>query len=1392
MLTHRWQALGESEYPWEQDALLYLRERLPDQEPIRAWANVEFLSLDGRMNEVDLIVLTAKGLFLVEIKSRPGEVTGDQQRWHWKDGTSQFDVDNPLKLANIKSKRLADLLAHQKVVGTARLPFIEPLIFCSAPGIKLKLPSPLDQRVFGREPRDGGVGMVPGIFSALTDRDVGPSSRVGVDATMARIVSKAMEQAGLRASAKAQQVGDYKLGVLLGEGPNYQDYQAEHVALHARRRVRLYPIPLKAPADLRQIIVRAAQREFQILEGVHHPGIVRADEYRETERGPALVFPHDPQAVRLDLFLERNTSRLDESLRLHLIRSIAEVIGYAHGRRLFHRALSPQSIVVTNPDAAGPGIAVLNWQAGARSSGTTLSSSYSGTLHLDELIDDASQVYVAPEARLASDQYEAALDVFSLGAITYHIFTGAPPADSLIGLQDKLRAQGGLIVSDRLNGAPPALLDLVKGATAPQVTSRFGTVDEFLEYLELVEDDLTRPEPVAEVNPLDAKRDDLLAGGLKLIKRLGKGSTAVALLVERDGREYVLKVASSPEFNERLSAEAEVLRALGRHQHIVSLHLEMTTAGLVALLLDKAGDITLARRLHDDGPLHLDWLQRFGEDLLSAVDWLEQQGISHRDIKPENIGVTPIGKGDRQHLLLFDFSLAREAPENIRSGTARYLDPFLKLRKPPRWDLYAERFAAAVTLYEMATARLPVWGDGASDPAYAEGEAILESELFDPALRDPLTEFFRKALARDTKARFDNAQQMLDEWRRVFLTAGKSAPAVDVPARDETMAAVFKAALATATLDMPLAQLGLSTRALNALERLGCTTARQLVEQSLAFVWRLPGVGHKTRREIATVAADLKARFPSVPASLPQKDDEGVGASASIDTLAIRLLPKKVSGGKGEERILTWWLSLDSNRDPSDPTTWPSQTDVAKRAGLTRARVSQVVLKARERWRRDALFTRLRADLLEIMRVQGGVMSAPEIATALLTVRGSARDEPARTLHASAVVRAAIEIELAQESPRLAVRRGGRTMIVASSEQLADWAEMLGPVADGIADRDPLASPETALAALRQVDPPTDAPPLSDSRLLRIAAAASSHAVVSSRDELYPRGMAAVRALRLSQNLFASRKDLTLDQLRERVTSRYPEAEPPPPRPELDRLLDDAGFDVEWSAEAAEGHGAYRARERYRIPVPSISSTLSRHSTRVGEPLIVPDGEVLDARAFEERMRYAATNGQFIALMASPRDLGRAERELARFGAEAVSMDALLIRAMKDVAARERAAWDVVVRADAAPEKSADWRNLQSVVRQAMPRVEAALSEPSKVLLVTNLGLLARYGQLGVFDELRNKVGRPNGPKGLWLLVPGTDLTQMPTVDGVPIPVLTRAQWARIPEPWLRNVHRAA
>jgi serine/threonine protein kinase len=85
-------------------------------------------------------------------------------------------------------------------------------------------------------------------------------------------------------------------------------------------------------------------------------------------------------------------------------------------------------------------------------------------------------------------------------------------------------------------------------------------------------------------------------------------------------------------------------------------------------------------------------LQRFGEELIEAVNHLEDQGVAHRDIKPENIGITRNRTGKLQ-LVLFDFSLCRTPADNITAGTHPYLDPFLSLRPPPRWDLYAERFA---------------------------------------------------------------------------------------------------------------------------------------------------------------------------------------------------------------------------------------------------------------------------------------------------------------------------------------------------------------------------------------------------------------------------------------------------------------------------------------------------------------------------------------------------------------------------------------------------------------------------------------------------------------------------------------------------------------------------
>ena len=125
-----WTSFAESPYPWERDALDFVRTNLPTHEPFRAWSLFEFIAFDGSVNEVDLLVYAPYGFFLIEIKSHPGKITGDGGTWLWqgKDGR-RTSLDNPLKLANLKAKRLAGLLAAQNSARRGkRIPFIEPLM----------------------------------------------------------------------------------------------------------------------------------------------------------------------------------------------------------------------------------------------------------------------------------------------------------------------------------------------------------------------------------------------------------------------------------------------------------------------------------------------------------------------------------------------------------------------------------------------------------------------------------------------------------------------------------------------------------------------------------------------------------------------------------------------------------------------------------------------------------------------------------------------------------------------------------------------------------------------------------------------------------------------------------------------------------------------------------------------------------------------------------------------------------------------------------------------------------------------------------------------------------------------------------------------------------------
>lgn len=127
--ANRWHVIAESNFAWEREALEWLRAHLPDRDSWHVWTNLEFIDDKGKVNQVDALVFLPGGLFLVEIKSRPGVLRGDAHGWTWTTDGRSFTHDNPLILANRKAKRLASLLRRQPAIMKAKVRLILQALF---------------------------------------------------------------------------------------------------------------------------------------------------------------------------------------------------------------------------------------------------------------------------------------------------------------------------------------------------------------------------------------------------------------------------------------------------------------------------------------------------------------------------------------------------------------------------------------------------------------------------------------------------------------------------------------------------------------------------------------------------------------------------------------------------------------------------------------------------------------------------------------------------------------------------------------------------------------------------------------------------------------------------------------------------------------------------------------------------------------------------------------------------------------------------------------------------------------------------------------------------------------------------------------------------------------
>ena len=509
------------------------------------------------------------------------------------------------------------------------------------------------------------------------------------------------------------------------------------------------------------------------------------------------------------------------------------------------------------------------------------------------------------------------------------------------------------------------------------------------------------------------------------------------------------------------------------------------------------------------------------------------------------------------------------------------------------------------------------------------------------------------------------------------------------------------------------------------------------------------------------------------------------------------LVSKLVSGRVEEEeaRLQKGLLGLDPEVQMSP---YAPQQGAAEKLNVNRTDIQNALEAGRERWSRQPWMTALRDDLARLIDKHAGVMTGEELAEAVLSSRGSVADGDERHRLASAVAYAAIETEAVREGARFTLYREDDGVLAIGTESLgeqygapvqarAQYVKLLASRCDELADADPLLAPIRVSEELLSVTAPEGDRAIPPDRLVRLGVRASEKAALSSRMEIYPRGMAVVRALKLGMGSLLGPKSLTVKQIQQRIGSRYPEAELVPGPPALDRLLAEAGIELVWDG----------ANQSYspRLPRPSYlttTSTLHRMGTAslAGENLTP---EIEDAWVLEERIQKAVEQKRFLVLSVAPKHLMRAERELLqRFPVQRMSVEALVIEQMKVLADQTGASWDVVLRADNTEHGSKDWRNLVTLVRRAVPAVESALLQLEKTALLVYSGLLARYEQLDMLDRLRDACERQENSPGFLVLLPADQQSNMPVIDGKPLPVVLASQWARLTDVWVSNSHRAS
>lgn len=264
----------------------------------------------------------------------------------------------------------------------------------------------------------------------------------------------------------------------------------------------------------------------------------------------------------------------------------------------------------------------------------------------------------------------------------------------------------------------------------------------------------------------------ILAGRYEIIKQIGSGGMALVYQARchKLNRYVAIKVLRQ-EFNEdedflkRFLAEAQATAGLV-HPNIVTIYDAGEEQGCHYIVMELCEGTTLKRYIRRYGRLSVRETVDFAKQIARGIQAAHNRGIVHRDIKPQNILVSESGR-----IKVTDFGIAKAANGDTNTpnamGSVHYLSP--EQARGRYADARSDIYSLGITMYEMATGRVPFDGENSVTIALMHlQDEITPPTCYFPDIPVSLEKIILKCTMKHTAERYQNAQELLDDLEKVF------------------------------------------------------------------------------------------------------------------------------------------------------------------------------------------------------------------------------------------------------------------------------------------------------------------------------------------------------------------------------------------------------------------------------------------------------------------------------------------------------------------------------------------------------------------------------------------------------------------------------------------------